>query len=65
MQENNRGVYYNKSRDVLSGNASLLSIADDLDKTLLIFCFFANPFLSGLTCHFFYHTHGDNYRLLP
>ena len=27
-------VYYNKSRDVLSGNASLVSIADDLDNTV-------------------------------
>jgi len=27
-------VYYNKSRDVLSGNASLSSIADDLDNTV-------------------------------
>ena len=27
-------VYYNKSRDVLSGNASLVSIAEELDKTV-------------------------------
>ena len=27
-------VYYNKSRDVLSGNASLTSITDDLDNTV-------------------------------
>lgn len=27
-------VYYNKSREVLSGNASLASIADDLDSTV-------------------------------